>query len=193
MVTVQARYGCSGSRWVGRLLGLGLLLVAAVVAAVTIPELRSELAGEGTDGILTVSSCETHTKTHYGTHRRTTELKFSCTGTWTAQHGGPAYQDVVVQTSSRFETGAKIPVVQVDDTFQQPQDRAPGKDAAILAICLSLLAFGIYCLLTGFGARNGPGLADSWQRLPAPTVTGPVLGGVAAVGVLAALVCSLAL
>ncbi|MGV9566436.1 hypothetical protein [Streptomyces sp. NPDC003480] len=177
----------------GRLLGLGLLVVAAVVAAVTIPELRSELAGEGTDGTLTVSSCETHTKTHYGTHRRTTELKFSCTGTWTAQHGGATYQGVTVATSSRFETGAEIPVVQADHTFEQPQDRAPGKDAAILALCLSLVAFGIYCLFTGFGTRNGPGFAASWQGLPAPTVTGPLLGGIFAVGVLAALVCSLAL
>lgn len=193
MLTAQPSYSSTGSLWAGRLLGLGLLVVAAVVAALTIPELRSELAGEGTDGTLTVSSCEAHTKTHYGTHRRTTELKFSCTGTWTAQHGGATHQDVTVQTSSRFETGTKIPVVQVDDTFVQPQDRDPGKDAAILAFCVSLLAFGSYCLLTGFGTRNGPGFTASWQRLPAATVTGPVLGGVFAVGVLAALVCSFAL
>ncbi|MFF7191000.1 hypothetical protein ACFZAR_38650 [Streptomyces sp. NPDC008222] len=192
-MTAQPRYGSTGSLWAGRLLGLGLLLLAAVVAAVTIPELRSELAGEGTDGTLTVSSCETHTKTHYGTHRRTTELKFSCTGNWTAQHGGAAYQDVEVNTSSRLETGAKIPVVHVDNTFEQPQDRNPGRDAGILALCLSLTAFGIYCLLTGFGTRNGPGLAASWQRLPAPTVTGPLLGGIFALGILAALVCALAL
>jgi hypothetical protein len=193
VVTVQSRHGSTGSLWAGRLLGLGLLLLAAVVAAVTIPELRSELAGEGTDGTLTVSSCETHTKTHYGTHRRSTELKFSCTGNWSAQEGRATYQDVVVETSSRFESGAKIPVVQVDDTFEQPQDRDPGDDAAILAFCLSLLAFGIYCLLTGFGTRNGPGFTASWQSLPARTVTGPVLGGLCALGVLAALVCALVL
>ncbi|MFF4212705.1 hypothetical protein ACFYZE_25760 [Streptomyces sp. NPDC001796] len=193
MLTAQPRYGSTGSLWAGRLLGLGLLVVAAVVAALTIPELRSELAGEGTDGTLTVSSCEAHTKYHYGTHRRTTELKFSCTGTWAAAHGGATHQDVAVQTSSRFETGTKIPVVQVDDTFEQPQDRDPGKDAAILAFCLSLLAFGSYCLLTGFGTRNGPGFTASWQRLPASAVTGPVLGGIFALGALAALVCSLAL
>ncbi|MEU6370732.1 hypothetical protein ABZ876_34695 [Streptomyces sp. NPDC046931] len=172
---------------------MGLLLLAAVAAAVTIPELRSELAGEGIDGTLTVSSCETHTKTRYGTHRRTTELKFSCTGTWTAQHGEATYQDVVVQTSSRFETGVKVPVVHVDDTFEQPQDRDPGRDAGILALCLSLTAFSVYCLLTGFGVRNGPGFAVSWQRLPAPTVTGPLLGGIFVLGILAALVCALAL
>ncbi|WP_128435283.1 hypothetical protein [Streptomyces cyaneus] len=193
MVTVQSRHDNTGSLWAGRLLGLGLLLLAAVVAAVTIPELRSELAGEGTDGTLTVSSCETHTKTHYGTHRRSTELKFSCTGNWSAQEGKAAYQDVVVETSSRFESGAKIPVVQVDDTFEQPQDRDPGDDAAILAFCLSLLAFGIYCLLTGFGTRNGPGITASWQSLPAQAVTGPVLGGLCTLGVLAALVCALVL
>lgn len=177
----------------GRLLGLGLLLVATVVAAVTIPELRSELAGEGTEGTLTISSCETHTKTHYGTHRRSTELKFSCTGNWRADDSKATYEDVVVETSSRFETGAKIPVIQVDDTFEQPQDRDPGDDAAILAFCLSLLAFGIYCLLTGFGARNGPGPGASWQRLPARTVTGPVLGGLFTLGALGALVCALVL
>lgn len=177
----------------GRLLGLGLLLVAAVVAAVTIPELRSELAGDGTEGTLTISSCETHTKTHYGTHRRSTELKFSCTGNWSAQAGKAAYQDVVVETSSRFEAGSKIPVIQVDDTFEQPQDRDPGDDAAILAFCLSVLACGLYCLLTGFGGRGGPGLAASWQRLPARSVTGPVLGGLFALGALAALVCALVL
>ena len=193
MVTTQPRYGSTGSLWAGRLLGLGLLLVAAVVAAVTIPELRSELAGEGTDGTLRVSSCETHTKTHYGTHRRTRELKFSCTGSWTAQHGGTTYQDVVVNTSSRLESGTKIPVVHVDNTFEQPQDRAPGRDAGILALCLSLAAFGIYCLLTGFGTRNGPGLTASWQRLPSPTVTGPLLGGIFALGILATLVCALVL
>jgi hypothetical protein len=178
---------------VGRLVGLGLLLVAAVVAVVTVPELRSELAGEGTDGTLTVSSCETHTKTHYGTRRRSTELKFTCTGSWAAQEEGTTYQDVVVATSSRFETGAKIPVVQVDDTFETPQDRDPGKDAGILAFCLSLAAFGVYCLLTGFGARNGLGFSASWQRLPARSVTGPVLGGLFVVGALAALVCALVL
>ncbi|MGW1028638.1 hypothetical protein ACWD4J_33975 [Streptomyces sp. NPDC002577] len=172
---------------------MGLLLVAAIVATVTIPELRSELAGEGTEGTLTISSCETHTKTHYGTHRRTTELKFSCTGSWSAQNGKSTYEDVTVETSSRFETGARIPVVQVDGTFEQPQDRDPGDDAAILAFCLSLVAFGIYCLLTGFGTRNGPGFGASWQRLPAPTVTGPLLGGVFALGALAALVCGLVL
>ncbi|MBT2421272.1 hypothetical protein J7F01_33830 [Streptomyces sp. ISL-22] len=173
---------------------MGLLLLAAVVATVTIPELCSELAGDGTEGTLTVSSCETHTKTHYGTHRRSTELQFSCTGNWTADEGKKSsYQDVVVQTSSRFETGAKIPVVQVNDTFEQPQDRDPGDDAAILAICFSLLALGVYCLLTGFGTRGGPGLAASWQRLPATTVTGPLLGGLFALGVLAALVCALVL
>lgn len=193
MVTTQPSYARTGRLWVGRLVGLGALLVTAVVATVTVPELRSELAGEGTDGTLTISSCETHTKTHYGTHRRSTELKFSCTGNWAAQDGGATYKDVVVQTSSRFESGAKIPVVEVDDSFEQPQDRDPGDDAAILAFCLSLLAFGVYCLLTGFGARGGPGLSESWRRLPAATVTGPLLGGLFAVGVLAALVCALAL
>ncbi|KUO14727.1 hypothetical protein [Streptomyces dysideae] len=177
----------------GRLVGLGLLLAAVVVAVVTIPELRSELAGEGTEGTLTVSSCDTHMKTHYGTHRRSTELKFSCTGSWSAQEGGTTYEDVAVATTSRFETGAKIPVVQVDDTFEQPQDRDPGDDAAILAFCLSLLAFGVYCLLTGFGTRNGPGFTASWQRLPARAATGPVLGGLFTVGALAALVCALVL
>ena len=193
MVTAQPRYGGTGSLWAGRLLGLGLLLAAAAVAAVTTPELRSELAGEGTQGTLTISSCATHTKTHYGTHRRSTELQFSCTGSWTAQGGSSTYQDVVVDTSSRFESGTKIPVVQVDDTFEQSQDRDPGDDAAILALCVSLLAFGIYCLLTGFGSRNGPGFATSWNSLPAPTVTGPLLGGLFTLGVLAALVCAFVL
>ncbi|KPI00657.1 hypothetical protein OK074_5750 [Actinobacteria bacterium OK074] len=193
MVTTQPSYGSTASLWAGRLLGLGLLALAAVVAVVTIPELRSELAGEGTDGTLTISSCETHTKTHYGTRRRSTELQFSCTGSWAAQDGGRTYQDVTVGTSSRFEAGTKIPVVQVDDTFEQPQDRDPGKDAAILALCLSLVAFGGYCLLTGFGARNGPGFAASWQRLPAPTVTGPLVGGLFILGILAAVVCAFAL
>jgi hypothetical protein len=178
---------------VGRLLGLGLLLLVAVIATITIPKLRSELAGEGADGTLTVSSCETHTQSHYIRHRRTRQLKFSCTGTWTAQHGGSSYHDVTVETSSRFENGSKIPLVQVDDTFEQPEDRDPGKDAAFLAFCLSLLACGVYCLLTGFGTRNGPGLAASWQRLPARTVTGPVLGGLFTLGTLTALVCALAL
>ncbi|MEU6573385.1 hypothetical protein [Streptomyces sp. NPDC046805] len=164
-----------------------------MIAAVTIPELRSELAGEGTEGAFTVSSCDAHTKTHYGRHRRSTELQFSCTGSWTAQGGNPTYRDVEVATSSRFESGVKIPVVQVDGTFEQPQDRDPGDDAAILAMCLSLLAAGIYCLLTGFGSRGGPGFAASWKRLPAPTVTGPLVGGLFALGVLAALVCALAL
>jgi hypothetical protein len=193
VVATQPTCGSTGRLWVGRLVGLGVLLVAAVVATVTVPELRSELAGEGTDGTLTISSCETHTKTHYGTHRRSTELKFSCAGNWAAQDGGATYKDVVVETSSRFEAGAKIPVVHVDDTFELPHDRDPGDDAAILAFCLSLLAFGVYCLLTGFGARNGPGLTASWQRLPVPSVTGPLLGGLFALGVLAALVCALVL
>jgi hypothetical protein len=199
VVTTQPSYASTGSLWAGRLVGLGLLLAAVVVAVVTIPELRSELAGEGTEGTLTVSSCDTHTKTHYGTYKRSTELKFSCTGNWTAQDGEDGedgettYQDVEVATSSRFETGAKIPVVQVDDTFEQPQDRDPGDDAAILAFCLSLLAFGTYCLLTGFGARNGPSVTESWQRLPARTITGPLLGGLFTVGALAALVCALVL
>ncbi|WP_157902816.1 hypothetical protein [Streptomyces jeddahensis] len=105
---------------------MGLLLAAAAVAAVTIPELRSELVGHGTEGTLTVSSCETHKKIHYGTHRRSTELQFSYTGSWTAHDGEATRQDVEVDTSSRFETGAKIPVVHVDDTFAQPQDRDPG-------------------------------------------------------------------
>lgn len=98
-----------------------------------------------------------------------------------------------VDTSSRFETGSKIPVMQVGDTFEQPQDRDPGDDAAILALCLAMLAAGTYCLLTGFGSRNGPDLTTSWQRLPNPSVTGPVVGGLFTVGVLAALVCGVAL
>lgn len=179
--------------WRGRLIGLGLLLAAAVIAAVTIPELRSELAGEGTEGTLTVSSCEAHTKTHYGTHRRSTELQFSCTGNWTAHSNQASYQNIEVDTSSRFETGSKIPVVQVGDTFEQPQNRAPGDDAAILALCLSLLAAGAYCLLTGFGSRNGPSFTASWQHLPASTITGPLVGGLFTLGVLAALVCAVAL
>ena len=191
MVTTRPSYGSTGVLWVGRLLGLGLVLLAGFVAAVTVPELRSELAGEGTDGTLTVSSCEAHTKTHYGTHRRTTELKFGCTGTWTAQQGGATYKDVTVETSSRLENGAKIDVVQADGTFQLPEDRAPEKDIAILAFCLSLAAFGVFCLLTGFGTRNGPGLAPSWQGLPAQKVLGPVLAGVFAIGALTALVCAL--
>lgn len=193
MVTAQPRYSSTGAQWAGRLLGFGLLLAAVAVAAVTIPELRSELAGDGTAGTLTISSCETHTKTHYGTHRRSAELRFSCTGNWTAQQGGTTYQNVEVDTSSRFESGAKIPVVQVDGTFEQPQDRDPGDDAAILALCLSSLSFGIHCLLTGFGSRNGPGFAASWSSLPARIITGPLLGGLFALGVLTALVCAFAL
>ncbi|ALV32949.1 hypothetical protein AS200_13465 [Streptomyces sp. CdTB01] len=191
MVTTQQSYGSTGTLWAGRLLGLGLILLAAVIAAVTVPELRGELAGEGTDGTLTVSSCEVHTKPHYGTRRRTTELKFGCTGTWKAHSGGAAYEDVTVETSSRLESGAKIDVVQADDTFELPEDRAPGKDIAILAFCLSLLTFGIFCLLTGFGTRNGPGLAASWQRLPGGNATGYALGGVFAVGAVTALACAL--
>ncbi|MGW6734167.1 hypothetical protein [Streptomyces sp. NPDC055013] len=167
--------------------------MAAVVATVTIPELRGELAGDGTEGTLTVSSCETHTKTHYGTHRRSTELAFSCAGKWSAQDAETTYEDVVIETSSRFEAGSKIPVVHVDDTFEQPQNRDPGDDAAILAFCLSVLACGIYCLLTGFGALGGPGLTASWQLLPARSVTGPLLGGLFTLGALAALVCALVL
>ncbi|MFC5216062.1 hypothetical protein ACFPQ9_19670 [Streptomyces coerulescens] len=81
----------------------------------------------------------------------------------------------------------------MDDTFELPQDRDPGDDAAILAFCLSVLAFGVHCLLTGFGARNGPGFAASWHRLPAAAVTGPVLGGLFTLGALTALVCALVL
>ncbi|MFE6174408.1 hypothetical protein [Streptomyces sp. NPDC056464] len=172
---------------------MGLLLTATAIATVTIPELRSELAGDGTAGTLTVSSCETHTRTHYGTRRRSSELKFSCTGSWTAQHGATSYQNIEVDTSSRFEAGSKIPVVQVEDTFEQPQDRDPGDDAAILALCLSLLASGIFCLLTGFGSRNGPGFTASWNSLPASSITGPLVGGLFTLGILAAAVCAVAL
>lgn len=193
MVTTQPRYGSTGSLWIGRLLGSGLLLVAAVVAAVTIPELRSELAGDGIEGTLTVSSCEAHTKSHYGTHRSSTELRFSCTGDWSAQDGRATREDVAVETSSRFETGSEIPVIQADDTFERLQERDPGDDAAILAFCLSVLACGTYCLLTGFGGRGGPGLGASWQLLPARSVTGPVLSGLFSLGALAALVCALVL
>ncbi|MFG2274901.1 hypothetical protein ACGFNY_34635 [Streptomyces chartreusis] len=172
---------------------MGLLLTAALIAAVTIPELRSELAGEGTEGTVTVSSCDAHTRTHYGTHRRSTELRFSCAGNWTAQRGESSYRNIEVDTSSRFEAGSKIPVVQVNDSFEQPRDRDPVDDAAILSLCLALLSAGAFCLLTGFGSRNGPTLATSWQRLPSPSVTGPVLAGLFALGVLAALVCAVAL
>lgn len=195
MVTSPAHRPSSAALWTGRLIGLGAVLAAILIAAVAIPELRSELAGEGTEGTLTVSSCEAHTKTRYGggSHRRSTELRFNCAGTWTAQHGDLSYEDVEVDTSSRFETGSKIPVIQVDDTFELPQDRDPGDDAAVIALCLSLLAAGAYCLLTGFGARNGLGFAASWHRLPAATVTGPVLGGLFGLGLLTALICALAL
>ncbi|MFI8233128.1 hypothetical protein ACIGDI_30295 [Streptomyces sp. NPDC085900] len=191
-MTTQQSYASARALWVGRLLGLGLILLAAVIAAVTVPELRSELAGEGTDGTLTVSSCEVHTKPHYGTRRRTTELKFGCTGTWTARSGGTTYEDVTVETSSRLESGAKIDVVQADGTFTLPEDRAPAKDIAILAFCLALLTFGTFCLLTGFGTRNGPGLAASWQRIPGGNVTGYALGGVFVAGAVTALACALA-
>ncbi|MFH8697594.1 hypothetical protein [Streptomyces chartreusis] len=83
--------------------------------------------------------------------------------------------------------------MQVDDTFEEPQDRDPGDDAAILALCLAMLAAGTYCLLTGFGSRNGPGFATSWNSLPARTITGPTLGGLFTLGVLAALVSAFAL
>ncbi|MGW2833543.1 hypothetical protein [Streptomyces sp. NPDC001286] len=191
-MTTQQSYASARALWVGRLLGLGLILLATVIAAVTVPELRSELAGEGTDGTLTVSSCEVHTKPHYGTRRRTTELKFGCTGTWTARSGGTTYEDVTVETSSRLESGAKIDVVQADGTFTLPEDRAPAKDIAILAFCLALLTFGTFCLLTGFGTRNGPGLAASWQRIPGGNWTGYALGGVFVVGAVTALACALA-
>ncbi|MFF4909672.1 hypothetical protein ACFY2T_32980 [Streptomyces sp. NPDC001260] len=190
-MTTQQSYASARALWVGRLLGLGLILLAAVIAAVTVPELRSELAGEGTDGTLTVSSCEVHTKPHYGTRRRTTELKFGCTGTWTAHSGGTTYEDVAVETSSCLESGAKIDVVQADDTFTLPEERAPGKDIAILAFCLSLLTFGTFCLLTGFGTRNGPGLATSWQRIPGGNAARYALGGVFVVGAVTALACAL--
>ncbi|GAA2397263.1 MULTISPECIES: hypothetical protein [Streptomyces] len=194
MVTSPPHHPSSASLWTGRLIGLGALFAAVVIAAVAIPELRSELAGEGTEGTLTVSSCEAHTKTRYGgSHRRSTELRFNCAGTWTAQQSDLSYEDVEVDTSSRFETGSKIPVIQVGDTFELPQDRDAGDDAAVVALCLSLLAAGAYCLLTGFGARNGLGFAASWRRLPAATVTGPLLGGLFGLGLLAALVCALVL
>jgi hypothetical protein len=187
VVTTQPSYS-TGRLWAGRLLGLGFVLLAALVATVTVPELRSELAGEGTKGTLTVSSCESHTTTRYRKHRRTTQLKINCTGTWAADDGKSTYDQAAVETSSRLETGTKIPVIKVDDTFEQPQDRAPGKDIAILALCLSLLAFGAYCLLTGFGVRNGPDVASSWQRLPARGVTGLILGALFIAGVLGVLV-----
>ncbi|MFH8408065.1 hypothetical protein ACH4FX_25185 [Streptomyces sp. NPDC018019] len=187
---VRAR---SSVRWcssAGRVVGAGLVLAGLFFGGMTAKDMGYPNGHKGDAGTLTVRECRTQFERVGSSRHRHARPVDTCTGTFRADRGGAAVEDATVETAAKFEPGTELAVQQTEYKFVMIDEQWIWRSLAI--VCVSVCAFvaGLFCLLTGFGGRRGPGFREAWRAVPGGATVRRVLavaGGLAALGAGAAL------
>ncbi|WP_159393898.1 hypothetical protein [Streptomyces sp. NRRL F-5755] len=145
---------------------------------------------KGDAGTLIVQECRTQFERVGSSRHRHARPVDTCTGTFRADRGGAAVEDATVETPAKFEPGTELGVQKTDHRFVVIDEQWIWRSLAIVCVAVCAVVAGLFCLLTGFGSRRGPGVREAWRRVPGGVVVRYVLagvGGLAALGVGAAL------
>ncbi|KWT57060.1 hypothetical protein ADL21_36505 [Streptomyces albus subsp. albus] len=185
----------------GRAVGLVLLVLGVMVGVISAKEAALVAGFTGTHGTYTVEECHERYPAADSRHAGRT---ISCTGAFRPARdgdsgdrggGGSAFGTDGVNPFGTFHPdavyppGTRVPVQTGDGGTYVPAGwkHAWGNLAGV-AVALPMLAAGVFCLLTGFGARWGRSFADSWDGLPGGFVLRLLLLSVAGMGILGAAV-----
>ncbi|GCD42618.1 hypothetical protein [Streptomyces paromomycinus] len=91
-----------------------------------------------------------------------------------------------METDAKFEPGKQLAVQKTDHKFVLIDEQWIWRSLAIVCVSVCALVAGVFCLLTGFGARGGPGIRDAWRRVPGGTAVRAVLAGTCGLAALGA-------
>ncbi len=183
----------SPARWrssVGRVIGAGLVLAGVFFGGMTAADMGYPNGHKGDAGTLTVRECRTQFERVGSSRHRHARPVDTCTGTFRADRGGAAVEDATVETPAKFEPDTELGVQKTDYRFVMIDEQWFGRSLAIVCVAVCAVVAGLFCLLTGFGSRRGPGFREAWRRVPGGVVVRYVLagvGGLAALGAGAAL------
>ncbi|KOG66583.1 hypothetical protein ADK76_01990 [Streptomyces griseoflavus] len=177
----------------GRAVGLVLLVLGVMLGVISAKEAALAAGVTGTHGMYTVEECHERYPAAGSRHAGRT---ISCTGAFRpARDGGSASGTGGVNPFGTFHPdavyppGTRVPVQTGDGgTYVVAGWKHAWGNLAGVAVALPMLAAGVFCLLTGFGARWGRSFADSWDGLPGGFVLRPLLLSVAGMGILGAAV-----
>ncbi|MEU7229848.1 hypothetical protein [Streptomyces chrestomyceticus] len=189
----------------GRGVGAGLVLAGLFFGGMTAKDMGYANGHRGDAGTLTVQDCRTQFDRVGSSRHRHARPVVSCTGTFRGDRedrngredrndrngrDGSTVEDATVETGAKFEPGKQLAVQKTDHKVVLIDEQWIWRSLAIVCVSLCALVAGVFCLLTGFGARRGPGFRDAWRRVPGGTAARAALagtGGLAALGAGAAL------
>ncbi|OKI07136.1 hypothetical protein A6A06_36145 [Streptomyces sp. CB02923] len=174
----------------GRVVGAGLVLAGLFFGGMTAKDMGYANGHRGDAGTLTVQECRTQFDRVGSSRHRHARPVVTCTGAFQDDEGGAAVEDATVETGAKFEPGKQLAVQKTDYKFVMIEEQWIWRSLAIVGVSVCAIVAGLFCLLTGFGTRRGPGFRDAWHRVPGGTVVRAVLagaGGLAALGAAAAL------
>ncbi|MFH8350005.1 hypothetical protein [Streptomyces sp. NPDC018045] len=180
----------------GRVVGADLVLAGLFFGGMTAKDLGYANGHRGDAGTLTVKECRTQFDRVDSSRHRHARPVVTCSGTFRGDRGdrgdrgGAAVEDATVDTGAKFEPGKRLAVQKTDYRLVMMDERWTWRSAAIVCVSVCALVAGLFCLLTGFGTRRGPGFREAWCRVPGGPVVRAVpvgVGGPAALGAGAAL------
>ncbi|KAA6213634.1 hypothetical protein CP973_30990 [Streptomyces albofaciens JCM 4342] len=169
----------------GRVVGAGLVLAGVFFGGMTAADMRYPNGHKGDAGTLTVRECRTQfERVGSSRHRHARPVDF-CAGTFRADRDDTAVEDATVETPAKFEPDTELAVQKTDYRFVMIDEQWIWQSLAIVCVAVCAVVAGLFCLLTGFGGRRGPGFRDAWRRVPGGMVVrcAPAgVGGLAALG-----------
>lgn len=174
----------------GRVVGAGLVLAGLFFGGMTAKDMGCPNGHKGDAGTLTVQDCRTQFDRVGSSRHRHARPVVTCTGTFRGDRDGSTVEDATVETGAKFEPGKHLAVQKTDHKFVLIDEQWFWQSLAIVCVSVCALVAGVFCLLTGFGARRGPGVREAWHRVPGGAAVRAVLaaiGGLAALGAGAAL------
>ncbi|MEU7153374.1 hypothetical protein AB0B15_35970 [Streptomyces sp. NPDC045456] len=189
----------------GRVVGAGLVLAGLFFGGMTAKDMGYANGRKGDAGTLTVQDCRTQFDRVGSSRHRHARPVVTCTGTFRDDRegregrghlddgggredeggrGGATVEDATVETGAKFEPGKQLAVQKTDHEFVIIDGQWIRQSPAIVCVSVCALVAGVFCLLTGFGARRGPKFRNAWRGVPGGTAVRAVLAGT---GCLAAL------
>lgn len=75
-------------------------------------------------------------------------------------------EDATVETPAKFEPGTELGIQKTDYRFVMIDEQWIWRSLAIVCVAVCAVVAGLFCLLTGFGGRRGPGFREAWRRVP---------------------------
>lgn len=181
----------------GRAVGAGLVLAGLFFGGMTAKDMGYANGHKGDAGTLTVQDCRTQFDRVGSSRHRHAQPVITCTGTFRddregrddrgdgGDRSGATVEDATVETGAEFEPGKQLAVQKTDHEFVMIDEQWVRQSLAIVCVSVCALVAGVFCLLTGFGARRGPKFRNAWRGVPGGTAVRAVLagtGGPAALG-----------